>query len=40
MDMLHCYAKGVREQLPKAQIVYDRYRRSNPRTRFDQATGI
>lgn len=25
MDMLHCYAKGVREQLPKAQIVYDRY---------------
>jgi transposase len=25
MDMLHCYAKGVREQLPNAQIVYDRY---------------
>jgi transposase len=25
MDMLHCYAKGVREQFPKAQIVYDRY---------------
>jgi transposase len=25
MDMLHCYAKGVREQFPKAQSVYDRY---------------
>ena len=25
MDMLHCYAKGVREQFPQAQIVYDRY---------------
>jgi Transposase len=25
MDMLHCYAKGVREHFPKAQIVYDRY---------------
>ena len=25
MDMLHCYAKGVREQFPAAQIVYDRY---------------
>ena len=25
MDMLHCYAKGVREQFPNAQIVYDRY---------------
>jgi transposase len=25
MDMLHCYAKGVRENFPNAQIVYDRY---------------
>lgn len=25
MDMLHCYAKGVRESFPNAQIVYDRY---------------
>jgi transposase len=25
MDMLHCYAKGVREQFPAAQIVYDRF---------------
>ena len=25
MDILHCYAKGVREQLPNARIVYDRY---------------
>jgi len=25
MDMLHCYAKGVREHFPKAQIVYDRF---------------
>jgi transposase len=25
MDTLHCYAKGVREQFPQAQIVYDRY---------------
>jgi transposase len=25
MDMLHCYAKGVREHFPNAQIVYDRY---------------
>ena len=25
MDMLHCYAKGVRQQFPAAQIVYDRY---------------
>jgi hypothetical protein len=25
MDMLHCYAKRVREQFPAAQIVYDRY---------------
>jgi transposase len=25
MDMLHCYAKGVRENFPNATIVYDRY---------------
>jgi transposase len=25
MDMLHCYAKGARENFPNAQIVYDRY---------------
>jgi transposase len=25
MDMLPCYAKGVRENFPNAQIVYDRY---------------
>jgi transposase len=25
MDMLHCYAKGVREHFPNSQIVYDRY---------------
>ena len=25
MDMLHCYAKRVRESFPNAQIVYDRY---------------
>jgi transposase len=25
MDILHCYKKGVREQFPNAQIVYDRY---------------
>ena len=25
MDMLHCYAKGVREHFPRAQIVYDRF---------------
>jgi len=25
MDMLHCYAKGVREHFPQAQIVYDRF---------------
>jgi transposase len=25
MDMLHCYAKGVRENFPNAQVVYDRY---------------
>ena len=25
MDMAHCYAKGVRELFPKAQIVYDRF---------------
>jgi transposase len=25
MDMLHFYAKGVREQFPSAQIVYDRF---------------
>jgi transposase len=25
MDMLHCYAKGVREQFPAAQIVFDRF---------------
>ena len=25
MDMLHCYAKGVRENFPNAKIVYDRY---------------
>src|SRR5271165_4238890 len=24
MDMLHCYAKGVREHFPRAQIVYDK----------------
>lgn len=25
MDMLHCYNKGVRENFPQAQIVFDRY---------------
>jgi transposase len=25
MDMLHCYSKGVRENFPNAQIVFDRY---------------
>lgn len=25
MDMLHCYAKGVRENFPNAKIIYDRY---------------
>lgn len=25
MNMLHCYAKGMRENFPNAQIVYDRY---------------
>ena len=25
MDMLHCYARGVRDHLPAAQVVYDRY---------------
>jgi transposase len=25
MDMLHCYASGVREHFSKAQIVYDRF---------------
>lgn len=25
MDMLHCYTKGVRENFPNAQIVFDRY---------------
>ena len=25
MDMLHCYAKGVREHFARAQIVYDRF---------------
>ena len=25
MDMLHCYAKGVRENFPQAQVVFDRY---------------
>lgn len=25
MDMLHCYTKGVRENFPRAQVVFDRY---------------
>ena len=25
MDMLHCYAKGVRENFPNATVVFDRY---------------
>ena len=25
MDMLHCYTKGVRENFPNAQVVFDRY---------------
>lgn len=25
MDMLHCYTKGVRENFPQAQVVFDRY---------------
>ena len=25
MDMLHCYKRGVRENFPNAQIVFDRY---------------
>jgi transposase len=25
MDMLHCYAKGVRDNFPQAQVVFDRY---------------
>jgi transposase len=25
MDMLHCYTKGVRENLPQARVVFDRY---------------
>jgi transposase len=25
MDMLHCYNKGVRENFPQAEIVFDRY---------------
>jgi len=25
MDMLHCYSKGVRENFPNAQVVFDRY---------------
>jgi transposase len=25
MDMLHCYSKGVRENFPNAQVVFDRH---------------
>lgn len=25
MDMLHCYSKGVRENFPQAEVVFDRY---------------
>jgi transposase len=25
MDMLHCYKRGVRENFPQAQVIYDRY---------------
>ena len=25
MDMLHCYKRGVRENFPKAQVIYDRF---------------